>query len=335
MATLNDVARVAKVSISTVSRVVSGSNLISEATVLKVRKAMEEVNYHPNAIAKSLANNMRTKIIGLVLPRDTYSVFHNQFFMDAISGISLCAQEKGYYIMNAYQGKENNHTTIRDMIKSGWIDGAILTIVEDDDKNVRYLEKKNVPYAIIGTSSEGENAICVDNDNQKAMDEVCQMLIDKGARRPALICGDTRFIYNMHRYRGYINALERNGIRVDNETIVVCNDDFRHGYDAMAKLIDKDIDAVITTDDILAFGALQFMNENSVFLPITGFNNTLVSEIILPHLTSVDIRADRLGYEACSMLISYLEHGLSGNDRKLQVETRIIYRESTESIGKS
>lgn len=333
MTTLNDVAKVAKVSISTVSRVVSGSDLISKATVEKVKQAMEEVNYHPNAVAKSLANNMRTRIIGLFLPRDTYSVFHNQFFMDAMSGITRCAQERGYYIMNAYLGKENNHATIRDMIKSGWIDGAILTTVEDDDQNVRYLEKKKIPYAIIGTSTEGEHAICVDNDNVKAMDDVCQMLIDKGARRLALICGDTKFVYNKHRYNGYMNALKRNGIPVDNELVIVCEDDFKYGYDAMDKLIQKNIDAVVTTDDILAFGAIQYMNEKNVVLPITGFNNTMISEILFPHLTSVDIRGEKLGYEASNMLINYLEHGHS-DDNKKQVETRIIQRESTKQIGR-
>jgi DNA-binding LacI/PurR family transcriptional regulator len=334
MATLNDVAKVAKVSISTVSRVVSGSDLISKATVEKVKQAMDEVNYHPNAVAKSLANNMRTKILGLVLPRDTYGVFHNQFFMDALSGITKCAQEHGYYIMNAYQGKENNHTNIRDMIKSGWIDGAILTTVEDDDQNVRYLEKKEVPYALIGTPANGKHAISVDNDNIKAMDDVCQMLIDKGLRRLALICGDRKFIYNKHRYTGYENALDRNGISVDDDLIVVCEDDFMHGYNAMKKLSNMHIDAVVTTDDILAFGAIQYMNESNSNIPITGFNNTMIAETFCPHLTSVDIMAEKLGYEACRMLIDRLENGHSDDKIMKQVETMIVHRKSTESIGR-
>jgi len=330
MATLNDVAKVAKVSVSTVSRVVSGSDLISEATIEKVRRAMDEVNYHPNAVAKSLANNMRTKIIGLVLPKDTYSVFHNQFFMDSMSGITRCALEHGYYIMNAYQGKENNHTNIRYMIKSGWIDGAILTTIEEDDQNVKYLEKKKLPYALIGTPINGKNAIYVDNDNVKAMDDVCQMLIDKGAGRLALICGETRFVFNKHRYTGYVNALKRNGIQVDEDLVVICEDDLQHGYDAMEMLISKGIDAVVTTDDILAFGAVQYMNDKNVSVPITGFNNTMIAETFCPHLTSVDISAEKLGYEACRMLIERLENGPSDDTRMEQVETRIVHRKSTE-----
>ncbi|MDX1359402.1 MAG: LacI family DNA-binding transcriptional regulator [Clostridia bacterium] len=330
MATLNDVAKVAKVSVSTVSRVISGSNLISEATAEIVRQAMEEVNYHPNAVAKSLANKMRTKIIGLVLPRDTYSVYHNQFFMDALSGITLCAQEKGYYIMNAYQGEENSHTTIRDMIKSGWIDGAILTTVEYEDQNIKYLEKKEIPYAIIGSPIEGANAISVDNDNVKIMDDVCQMLIDKGIRRIALICGDTKYIYNKHRHDGYINALKRNGIAIDRGIMHVGMHGYKNGYDSMGKLLDKNIEGVVTTDDILAFGAVRCMNDNNVSYPITGFNNTMITEIIKPHLTSVDIRAEKLGYEACNMLINYLENDQPEADKSQQIDAKIVHRESTD-----
>ena len=67
---------------------------------------------------------MRTKIIGLLFPTDTYSVFHNQFFIDILIGISICAQKHGYYVMNAYEKEGNSYKTIREMIKSRWVDGG-------------------------------------------------------------------------------------------------------------------------------------------------------------------------------------------------------------------
>jgi DNA-binding LacI/PurR family transcriptional regulator len=105
---------------------------------------------------------------------------------------------------------------------------------------------------------------------------------------------------------------------------------YKNGYDSMGELLKKDIEGVVTTDDILAFGAVRCMNDNNVSFPITGFNNTMITEIIKPHLTSVDIRAEKLGYEACSMLISHLENGKSETNKSQQIDAKIVHRESTD-----
>lgn len=304
MAKLIDVAKLAEVSPSTVSRVAARSDKISKETTQRVLDAMEKLNYHPNAVAKSLATKMTTKIIGLLFPSDTYAVFHNQFFIDILIGISACAQDHGYYIMNAYEQEDNNYKTIRKMIKSGWVDGIILTTVRENDENLRYVRTRKVPHAVIGTPHKPNDTLWVDNDNEKAMYDVTMSFLKKGYKKIAFLGGNMNYIYNEKRYEGYIKALNEMGIEADGILHKETSGTFEGGLSAMKSLLDEAaFDCVITTDDVIAFGAIDAMNEKGKMYPISGFNNTSMCEYVSPKLTSVDIRAEKLGYDACLLLI--------------------------------
>lgn len=335
MPKLSDVAKKANVSISTVSRVISGSSKISEATTLRVKQVMEEMNYHPNAVAKSLAHNFRTKIIGLLFPSDTYAVLHNNFFVDVLVGTSSCAQSHDYYIMNAYEEQENDSSAIEKLVRSRWIDGVILTTVREDDANVKYLESQNVPYAVIGTPHNGSNSLWVDNDNVQAMYQMTCHMIDKGYRNIAFISGSPDFVFNELRMEGYWQALTEHQIQINDAIQKISTPDSTGGYTAMQQLLnnrdDHPIDAVVTTDDSLAYGAMQAMQDAGIHLPISGFNNTQMTEYVHPKLTSVDINAEKLGHNACRLLIAKLENETGTQLPSHHVETQIIERASSQS----
>jgi len=124
--TIKDIAKLANVSPSTVSRVISNSPKISQETKEKVYKAMKELNYEPNVIARSLANNS-TRILGLILPTSEDDLFENPFFMQAMKGISVYAQKKGYYTMYAFSDNEEKELEfIKHYVRSKLVDGIIL-----------------------------------------------------------------------------------------------------------------------------------------------------------------------------------------------------------------
>ena len=141
--TIKDVAREANVAPSTVSRVLSDSHKISEETKIKVNKAIKKLNYKPNAIARSLVNN-KTKILGVVLPNEADDSFKNPFFVEAMRGMSMSAEENGYYIMYAFsKNDEDELKTIKEFSSNNLLEGLCLLSVREEDKTIKYLKDIN------------------------------------------------------------------------------------------------------------------------------------------------------------------------------------------------
>jgi DNA-binding LacI/PurR family transcriptional regulator len=329
--TIKDVARVANVSPSTVSRVIADNPKISEETKQRVYKAMKKLNYHPNAIARSLANKT-TKTLGLVLPNTSEDLFTNPFFIQVMRGISLYSQKKGYYIMYSYSDNEEEEVNfIKKYINSKWVDGIILLTARQNDKCISYLQEVGHPFVIIGRPEKTDNVLWVDNDNFKAMYDVVSYLIEKGNRNIAFIGGPHRLNVTKDRLEGYLRALQVRGLSSDERLIHEVDFSETSGYEAMKNILQYKIpDAVVTTDDLIAFGALKAINEKGLKkIAVVGFNNTPLAAYQSPTLSSVDINAEELGYHAAQLLINKLENKKNVKEHYI-VETKFIERESTK-----
>ncbi len=152
MATIKDVARLAGVNPSTVSRVIANNPKITDETKQKVYNAMKELKYRPNAIARSLASQSRTKIVGIILPSDNDQLFHNPFFIKVISSISAYAQDQGYYIMHGHSADEDGEIKIlKELVNSRWVDGLILTTTRSNDKCIDYLNNMDMPLSLLAS----------------------------------------------------------------------------------------------------------------------------------------------------------------------------------------
>ncbi|EOD00786.1 LacI family DNA-binding transcriptional regulator [Caldisalinibacter kiritimatiensis] len=329
--TIRDVAKVANVSPSTVSRVIADNPKISEETKKKVYNAMKKLNYHPNAIARSLANKS-TKTLGIILPNTSEDLFMNPFFIQAMRGISVYGQKKGYYIMYSYSNNEEEEVDfISKYINSKWVDGIILLTARQNDRCISYLKEVNHPFVVIGRPENTEEILWVDNDNFKAMYDVVTHLIEKGHRNIAFIGGPHSLNVTKDRFEGYKMALQARGINIDEHMISETDFSEDRGYDAMKKILEQKIpDAVVTTDDLIAFGALKAIKEmDEKKIAVVGFNNTLLAAYQSPTLTSVDIKTERLGYRAAQLLIDKIENKETKVNHYI-VETELIERESTQ-----
>ena len=257
--TIKDVAKEANVATSTVSRVLSNSPKISEKTKEKVHEAIKKLNYKPNAIARSLANN-KTRILGVVLPEDADDILNNPFFINAMKGMSMYAQKKNYYITYKFsktQQIERKH--LKDIINSNLVDGVILLRVSEDDKNTTYLRSIDFPFVVVGRPDNPEEVLWVNNDNISAMYNVVEKLIKKGHRKIGFVGAIENLNMSKDRFIGYKNALFDNKISYD-ESIVVHKDEFieNEGQSACNELLqNKDITAIVTTDDLIAFGIMK------------------------------------------------------------------------------
>lgn len=329
--TIKDVAKEAKVATSTVSRVLSNSPRISQDTKDRVNEAVRKLNYKPNAIARSLASKSKTRIIGVVLPEEASDILSNPFFINAMKGISECVQRKNYYITYAFsENKEKEIEHIKDITNINLVDGVILLRVDTNDKNIEYLKNVNFPFVVIGRPKDTKNTLWVDNDNFIAMENVVFNLIEKGYKRIGFIGAIKELNMSFDRLNGYKSALEKNNIKYD-ESIVVNKNSFNEeeGKEACKYLLEKNVDAIVTTDDLLAFGVIDEMNNKNKEIAVVGFNNNKIGEYKTPSLSSVDINSFELGYKAAKLLVDNLENTENCKTNYI-INTDFIERDSTK-----
>ncbi|SHI47945.1 transcriptional regulator, LacI family [Clostridium cavendishii DSM 21758] len=329
--TIKDVAREANVAPSTVSRVLAGNPRISEATKIRVMEVVEKLNYHPNVIARSLVNNT-TRTLGLILPTGEDNLFKNPFFIQVMTGISVYAQKRGYSIMYAFSKDEDEELNfIIRYINSKQVDGIILLTSRTNDKCIKYLKSEDFKFVVIGRPDEQEDILWVDNDNVKAMEGVVEDLIVKGNKSIAFIGAGKELNVSIDRLLGYKNALKKHNIVYDKKLVMQMNDfNEEEGAIACNKILKYKIpDAIVTTDDLLAFGANKSIKNNNIkeHIDILGFNNTPLAEYQIPSLSSVDINAKKLGYYAAKILIDNLENK-HNDETNYIIETNLVRRDS-------
>lgn len=327
--TIKDVAREASVSPSTVSRVLSNSPKISEGTKVKVNKAIERLKYKPNVIARSLVSN-KTKILGVVLPSEADDLFKNPFFVEAMRGISISADENGYHIMYAFsKNDENEMKIIKEFSSNNLLEGLCLLSVKEEDPAIKYLKDIGFPFVVIGRPDE-KGVLWVDNNNFEAMFKIVNKFIKEGHDNIAFIGAKKKWNVSKDRLNGFKDAFKANDLKYNN-TMVIEGEDFSEecGYLAMKEIIEQEIpNVVVTTDDFLAFGANRFLNEQEIKgVKIIGFNNTPMSKYQNPPISSIDINARELGYEATKLLIDFLASNMQSRDGYCIVDTEFIERE--------
>lgn len=323
--TIKDVAKLADVSPSTVSRVLTNHPKISQATKENVWRAMKELDYHPNVTARKLATNA-TRTIGLVLPNDVKLLKENPFFIQVLTGITSYAQEKDYYIILTNAGSEDDEiAALNHLFRSNLIDGVIMTVVREEDKCVAFLRENNHPFVVIGKPVDTDETLWVDNDNFQAMYEVVNYIIKKGNKRIAFIGGAEALTVTKNRLSGYKMALKNRGIHLDDALVKEATFTETAGYDAAVELIKTtDFDAIATTDDLIAVGVLKALKDHEIEdILVTGFNNTPIANYQNPPLTTVEINADELGHYAAKLLIEKLQSIETGFNSYI-IDTELI-----------
>lgn len=323
--TIKEVAKLAGVSPSTVSRVLTGHPKISQGTKENVWRAMKELDYHPNVTARKLATNA-TRTLGLVLPNDVKLLAENPFFIQVLTGITSYAQEKDYYIILTNAGTEEDEIkALNHLLKSNLIDGVIMTVVREEDQCAAFLRENNHPFVVIGKPDDTDNTLWVDNDNFQAMYEVVNYIIKEGNKRIAFIGGSEALTVTKNRLSGYEMALNNRGLHLDKCLIKEVPFTEDAGYEATKALIaETEFDAIATTDDLIAVGALKALKDaGREDVLVTGFNNTPIANYQNPPLTTVEINSAELGHYAAKLLIEKLQN-VDSSFNSYIVDTELI-----------
>ena len=313
--TIKDVAALAGVSPSTVSRTCKNNPSISEETKERVRKAMAELGYEPNFQASNLASQ-NSRNIGVMLPAFAKEVYENSFYLEAIQGISHYCNGR-QYMTTIVTGQDETEilNAVRSMSRSGKVDGFIILYSKKEDPVIDYLFNEGLLYILIGKATQYTNqTIYIDNDNLLAGREATEYLYQLGHRRIAYLGSDSSLMFSADRKAGYQLALASHQLPVRPEYCVEVKNVSENNEEAIRGLLmqKERPTAILVSDDILAVSLERVCLENHLAIPedlsIISFNNSLFARLTSPQLTSIDIGAGQLGSEAASQIINHIEN---------------------------
>lgn len=333
--TIKEIAEIAGVSKSTVSRAIDGNPRISEETRIKIFDIIEKYGYTPNTAARNLARN-KTNAVGIVLPHGESGIYATTFFQEALKGICNTVSNNNYDVLIT-SGNPSEPEAIKRLISTSRVDGIILLRSKLRDTNVELLLKSKFPFVLIGSCKEYNSIHSIDNDNVGAAFALTEHILKNGKSKIAFIGGVESSIVTINRLEGYKNKLRDNGLKVNEKYVSLGEFSEQHGFDSMKNLMrlkDKP-DGVIAGDDTMCMGAMRYLEEIGAKVPeeiaIACFNDSAYTRFSRPSITTVTVDSYQLGASAAETLLAVLGNREVSSGCKY-IDYKILARESTAAI---
>lgn len=311
--TIRDVAALAGVSPSTVSRTCKNHPSISRETKEKVRRAMAQLGYEPGV---SSGGGQASQLIGIILPPSSRDVYENAFYLEAIRGISQFCNGREY-VSTVVTGQDDEELlrAVRTLAKDDHAGGFIVLYSRENDPVIDYLYSEGLLYVLIGKAKQYANqTIYIDNDNLLAGQEAAEYLYSLGHRKIAYVGSEYTMLFSAERKAGYQMALTKHGLPLIADYCIEVEQislDEREPFLTLFNLDDRPT-AAVASDDILAVALKRVCVQQGLSVPedlsIVSFNNSLFARMTSPQLTSIDINSLQLGIEAASQLINHIEN---------------------------
>lgn len=335
--TIKDIAKLAGVSPSTVSRVISNNSRISKNTTTRIKEIMEQLNYQPNNAAKSLVSKT-SHSLGIILPRPAEELFLNLFFAEVIRGIVTHATKAGFdLLMTTGTSDDEEIEAVTRLVIGRKVDGIILLHSRRNDPLISFLKRMNFPFVLIGRSKDFPDVVTVDNDNVLASYDATRHLIAQGHQRIGFVSGPPNLVVSQDRMEGYVKALQESNLPHRSDWIVEGEFLQESGYRAMSFFMSlhERPTALVVVDDLVTFGVIRGLTELGFRVPhdlsIISFNNIALSELASTPISSVDIGIYQLGYIASLTLLRIINNETLHQRRNI-VPHRLMIRESSLSV---
>jgi DNA-binding LacI/PurR family transcriptional regulator len=314
--TLDEVARLARVSPSTVSRVVRGSTPVSQELESAVREAIRVTGYVPNLAARQLATS-RSDAVGVVIPEDQWRVFRDPFFADMVEGIATQLASTHYRFILVMGRSTEDPEWLLHYVGGGHIDGVMLIAPERHHPLGDAIMSAGVPVVYMGKPFQAtEDARYVDADNAGGVRQAVQYLYAQGRRRIALIAGVPTMRSSVDRTAGYRSGMASVGLPVDKRLVLATDYSDEAGEKAMNQLLRLSdsvgvIDAVIAASDLIAIGVLRALRNAGIDVPaniaVIGFGDEWIAARSEPPLTTIAHNAAQMGIELARLMVAVLE----------------------------
>lgn len=328
---LEDIAKLAGVSRSTVSRVLNSSPNVASGTRKTVEKIIENSGYHPNLAARSLVSQ-RTNIIGLVIPKTTETFFTDPYFPQLTQGIAFACNDNHLTLSLFLVGNKEDEAEITPRItRRGMLDGILVQSSEKMNGLFTKLQSSSMPYLALGRPIEEEAVNYIDVDNVRGSKQATNHLISLGYQRIGMITGSAQSSAAIDRTEGFRQAMSKARRKI--EPGLVAEGDFSElsGYDAMKKILPHRPDAIFTQSDIMAFGAMRAVREAGLRVPediaFVGYDDLPIASVSTTQLTTIRQPITHFGIKAVEMLLDMIEHGTKVANRMI-LGTELVIRDT-------
>ena len=328
---IKDIAERTGYSIATVSRVINESGIYySKETYRKIKKAVEELNYHPDAIARGLKIK-RTFNIAFLEP------WNSEFFAEIFKGIQVAANKKGYSVA-IFSSNYNESQEDRNIkaILSNRHDGVIIPVAVIKKSSIEKLIQQKIPLVLIEKIITDTEIPVVSIKNLEISQKAVSYLIDLGHKKIGFM-GEPLEVGKMDsRFKGYKAALNARNIKFNPEFVFIDEkfkgENFSTSYKYIVENIDKirHCTALFITSDKISITAIKVFKEHGLEVPrdvsIIGFDGLEISKYVIPSLTTVVQPRYDMGFEAMKMLIEIIN---KGNTRSVELKAELSIGQST------
>ena len=309
--TIHDIAKKLNISASTVSRALKDNPLISEATRKLIKKTAKEMGYRPNIMAANFRTK-RTNTIGVIVP-----LINRHFFSSVISGIEDIAYENGFAVTIS-QSNDNfeKENKIAHTLFANRVDGLILSLGMETKsfEHLKLFSERNIPLVLFDRVTDKINAHKIIVDDYAGGYQATKHLIKNGAKKIAHIGGPQTINIYKNRQKGYTDALNENGIKIDKSLVFNGNMTKNAGINAIKELIDnnKIPDAIFCANDTTALGIITYLKTTGIKIPddisIVGFSNEPFSEVVTPSISTIKQPGFLMGQKAAKLLINQISN---------------------------
>lgn len=325
-ATIKDVARVAGVSISSVSRALNGMTANQEL-VSRVRAAVKEVDYVPSVLGQSL-KSQKTGQVALAVPD-----ISNASYLAMISAAQEVFREHNLRVtLINTGGKGHDDIELVRSLRQKFVDGLIITAIRPSEEFIDEVEAAEVPVVVVGSIAGAVSFDVVSADSREAAKLGVDHLVSQGAKKIALLGGPLDTVPGRTRYQGYVEAATAHGMYSEETVEIVEDFQFDYGLEAARRLLQLGVDGILAETDHLAVSVLHVARDLGLSVPlnvrVVGIDNSEAARLAIPRLTSIDLGAIERGRLAAEYLLARLD-GAEIPPKATVVRPRIVVRESS------
>lgn len=328
MININEIARRAGVSRTTVSRALNQSGYVSEKARKKIQQVVDETGYIPSEHAKSL-RLQRTKVIGVVLPK-----ISTETMSRIVEGIDEILSAAGFQILlaNSSLNKEKEIDQLK-LLESRRVDGIILAATNREQELIDTIQNLRVPLVAVGQELPEVSSVIY--DDYYAARTMVKKMISKGYRHIGFIgVEETDQAVGQFRKQAYIDVMKEENIQIEEGWMQTAEFNIESGEKAMEAMLSASTtrpEAVFAVTDRLAVGAMQTIRKFGIQLPhemgIAGIGASEISRYVTPPLTTIDYQYEEAGRESARLLLQQLKPGKQ-NIKKSTMDYRLLERDS-------